>query len=125
MNQGLYNSLVAVQKLKWDWAGQETPAETAKDLAERMTRVKLRQFMANSIYNYLIKTNPHFFIFRLFITFAIMGWIRIGVALLNTFANCDFHMCFHKQEPKILNKSSNKYSFNIKYRISKIKNTIS
>ena len=32
-----------------------------------------------------------FEIFRLFIKFAILGWIWIELALLNTFVNCDFH----------------------------------
>ena len=31
--------------------------------------------------------------FRLFIKIAMLGWIWIDFALLNTFVNCDFH-CF-------------------------------
>ena len=35
-----------------------------------------------------------FSIFRTFIKFAIMGRIWIDLALLNTFANCDFYLFF-------------------------------
>ena len=34
----------------------------------------------------------HLFVFyNVFIKFGLMGWIGIGFALLNTFANCDFY----------------------------------
>lgn len=35
----LYNSLAAMEKLNWDWAGQKTPIDTSQQLAERLTRV--------------------------------------------------------------------------------------
>lgn len=50
VHESLYDSLATVQKLKWDWGGQGDPAETAEDMAERMTRVKPRDLLwADSI----------------------------------------------------------------------------
>jgi secreted Zn-dependent insulinase-like peptidase len=39
VKEDLHNSIAILQKLSWDWGGQDDPMGTASDLAERMTRI--------------------------------------------------------------------------------------
>jgi len=55
VDEKLYDSLARINKLKWDWAGQASPSDTASNLAEAMIRLPAEHLLSGD--SLIEKTN--------------------------------------------------------------------